>query len=374
MTRIGSELVVDSAKVMLVGYGTVKLTGGGAIVGNGAPRQSRHASERRQYDRRRRNDRRRRQRRAGVGERRRRHHPNRRHAHLRHRSHHPQRGAAASARGDELDVQDSRIDNTGTTLGILVAETGSELLVDTATLKLVGEGTVTLASGGAIVGNGAPGTPDTLENVDNTILGAGTIGDAGNGELALINDVNGTIAAYGVLTFATGNVIDNAGVLTALQGGELDVQDSQINNTGTGLDGIVVTGAGSALLVDTATLKLVGDGTVTLASGGAILGNGTPGAPDTLKNVDDTITGTGTIGDAGNGELALVNDVSGTIAACRRHADARHRQSDRQCRPVAGDRKRHIGCNRQRQGYREYRDRQRCDGRARGHLNQLGHL
>ncbi len=315
VTQTGSELVVDSATVMLVGYGTVKLTGGGAIVGNGAPDtpdtlvnvDNTIVGGGTIGD-------------AGNGE-------------LAlvngvegtiltegilifdtgHTI--DNAGLLLALGGGELDVQDSRIDNTSTTLGILVAETGSELLVDTTTLKLVGEGTVTLASGGAIVGNGGPGTPDTLENVDNTILGAGTIGDAGNGELALINDVNGTIAAYGVLTFATGNVINNAGVLTALQGGELDIQDCQINNTGTGLDGIVVTGAGSELLVDTATLKLVGDGTVTLASGGAIFGNGSPGAPDTLENVDNTITGAGTIGDAGNGELALVNDVSGTIAA-----------------------------------------------------------
>ena len=315
VTGTGSELLVDAATLMLVGYGTVTLTGGGAIVGNGESNtpdtlvnvdntidgggtigdagngelalvngvdgtiltegilifDTGHTIEN-----------------AGL--------------------------LIALGRG-EFDIQDSRIDNTNTTLGILVAETGSELLVDTTTLKLVGEGTVTLASGGAIVGNGSPGMPDTLENVDNTILGAGTIGDAGNGELALINDVNGTIAAYGVLTFATGNTINNAGVLTALQGGELDVQDCQINNTGTNLDGIVVTGARSELLVDTATLKLVGDGTVTLASGGAILGNGTPWAADTLVNVDNTITGTGTIGDAGNGELAMLNDVRGTIAA-----------------------------------------------------------
>ena len=170
----------------------------------------------------------------------------------------------------------------------MVTGTGSELLVDTATLQLIGGGTVTLENGGAIVGNGSPGTPDTLENVDNTIAGAGTIGDAGNGELALVNDVNGTIAASGVLTFATGNTIDNAGVLLALGGGELDVQDSQINNTGTAT-GIVVAETGSELLVDTATLKLVGDGTVTLESGGAIVGNGSPGTPDTLENVDNTI-------------------------------------------------------------------------------------
>ena len=112
--------------------------------------------------------------------------------------------------------------------------TASELLVDTATLKLVGDGTVTLASGGAIVGDGSPATPDTLENVNNTIVGGGTIGDAGNGDLALVNDLNGAIVAAGVLTFATGNTVENAGVILALAGDTLDFQDSQINNSATG--------------------------------------------------------------------------------------------------------------------------------------------
>ena len=169
-----------------------------------------------------------------------------------------------------------------------------------------------MALTGAIVGNGSPGTPHTFENVDNSIsCYNGTIGDAGNGELALVNDANGTIVATAVLTLATGNTIDNAGLLEAQGGGELDVQDNKINNTGA--EGIEVTG-NSELLVDIATLKLVGDGMVTLS--GAIVGNGSPGTPDTLENVDNSISGYyGTIGDAGNAELALVNDVNGTIDA-----------------------------------------------------------
>ena len=78
-------------------------------------------------------------------------------------------GVLLASGGGELDVQDSQINNTGTGARHRGAGTGSELLVDTATLKLVGDGTVTLTSGGAIVGNGSPGTPDTLENVNNTI-------------------------------------------------------------------------------------------------------------------------------------------------------------------------------------------------------------
>ena len=160
--------------------------------------------------------------------------------------------------GGELDIQDSQINNTGTGLdGIVVTGTGSELLVDTTTLKLVGDGTVTLASGGAIVGNGSPGTPDTLENVDNTITGAGTIGDAGNGELALVNDVNGTIVANGgTLTLDTGNTIVNAGLLEATGGGTLDVTDN-------------IKGAGNIEIGNGATVELGGTATNTVTFEGS---------------------------------------------------------------------------------------------------------
>ena len=125
---------------------------------------------------------------------------------------------------------------TGKTIdnaGLLVAVgASSEVLVDTTTLTLFGDGTVALASGGAIVGNGNTGNPDTLENFDNTIIGAGTIGDLGNGELALVNDINGTIDANGgMLTLVTGNTIANAGLLEATEGGTLNVADN-VNGTG----------------------------------------------------------------------------------------------------------------------------------------------
>ena len=162
----------------------------------------------------------------------------------------------------------------------------------------------------------------SLVNGDSTIeyatLQDGTLAVAPGQTLtleAVTVEGDATIIATGILTLAAGNPIDNAGLLEAIGGGEFDIQDSLINNTGTGLDGIVVTGTGSELLVDTATLQLVGDGTITLASGGAIVGNGSSGTPDTLENSNNTIVGPGTIGHAGDGALALVNDVNGTIDA-----------------------------------------------------------
>ena len=70
-------------------------------------------------------------------------------------------------------------------------------LADTVTLQ--GGGTVMLQDTGdssATIAGPAPdsGSPAELDNVDNTISGAGTIG-AGNGQLTLINEAGGTIDA-----------------------------------------------------------------------------------------------------------------------------------------------------------------------------------
>ena len=134
-------------------------------------------------------------------------------------------------------------------------------------MQLTGNGSVTLDAGSKIVGNGMLASPDTLENVGNTITGAGTIGD-GTGDLALKNDAGGTIDATGTIVLDTDQTVTNAGLLEATGGGKLDVKDGEINWTGTtatlGNNGVVI-GAGSELLVDVGTLKLGGGGDVELS-------------------------------------------------------------------------------------------------------------
>ena len=109
--------------------------------------------------------------------------------------------------------------------------------MDVTNLQLTGGGAVLLESGSLIYGNGSSGSPDTLENVDNTISGAGTIGHNGDGDLALTNDSHGIIDATGILVLDTGHSIVNAGLLEASSGGELDVKDSEIDNTGNNATG-----------------------------------------------------------------------------------------------------------------------------------------
>ena len=147
-------------------------------------------------------------------------------------------GLLEAVAGGEFDVKDSTINWIGATAiagtnGILIGGSSSELLVDVANLQLTGGGAVMLESGSLIYGNGSSGSPDTLENVDNTIIGAGTIGHNGDGDLALTNDAHGTIDATGILVLDTGHSIVNAGLLEATSGGELDVKDSEIENPAT---------------------------------------------------------------------------------------------------------------------------------------------
>jgi hypothetical protein len=232
------------------------------------------------------------------------------------------------------------------------------------------ENTVTLQGGGTVLLSDAAGTGNliyggTLDNVDNTILGVGTISTA----LALVN--GGTIdAEYGTaLTFNATNAVTNSGLIEDTGTGGVIIDDV-IDNTGgrigaygngafvdlsggTITGGTLVTGTGgtfetggSATIEDLSTtgqffvgnhdtLDLVGtitnsgtielqagnydaglgiSGTVTLQGGGTVLLSNATGTGNliyggTLDNVDNTIIGAGLISTA----LALVN--GGTIDA-----------------------------------------------------------
>src|SRR5207244_12467693 len=94
-----------------------------------------------------------------------------------------------------LDVKDSTITNSGTATKGIVLDGTSTLLVHTHILTLTGSGKVALASGSKIKG---ANSSDTLDNVNNTIVGAGTIS-----QLILQNDASGVIDATGILVLTT---------------------------------------------------------------------------------------------------------------------------------------------------------------------------
>ena len=146
-------------------------------------------------------------------------------------------GTVLATAGGELDVQAATItDNSGGTEQI---DTGSELLVDNAHLMLNGDGTGKVVLSGTALITGKVSTNE-LENVNKTISGAGTISN-----LTLVNDAAGTIDATGLLVLNTGNTINNAGLLEATAGGNLDVKDA-LSNT----KNVEASGSGSQVTLE----------------------------------------------------------------------------------------------------------------------------
>jgi hypothetical protein len=150
------------------------------------------------------------------------------------------------------------VDNTGT---ITLASTGDATNLLITDLTLQGGGQVVLSdnSHNVITGTSAD---VTLTNIDNTISGAGHLG---NGQLTLINA--GTIIADGNngLVIDTGaNVIANSGTLQSTGSGGLMI-DGDVSNSGLlWADGGNLTvhgnvsGAGSAIIDGSAVLEFTG--------------------------------------------------------------------------------------------------------------------
>ena len=178
-------------------------------------------------------------------------------------------------------------------------------------------GSFTNATDGTIIADQLDiesGVGHAFENDGQVTLGGGGSGtNIYTSTIAVALTNTGTIDVQAVTLSLSGGTVTNGGLLEATSGGTLDVQDSEINNSGTGDKGVLVDGS-SFLEVDVApgtggTLQLIGGGTLALQSGSQILGNGADA--ETLENVDNTIIGAGTIGN-GDGRLTLHNDAGGT--------------------------------------------------------------
>ena len=233
-------------------------------------------------------------------------------------------GEILAATGGTLNVQASTISWTGSaptagTNGIVLAGSGDTLEIDASggTLTLngtgTGQGAVSLA-GGTIEGNSV--TAETLENFNNAITGFGIIG-AGTDKLTLQNDAGGTIDANvsgQSLTINTGaNIITNAGLIEATNGGKLVLWGATIDNTGnvdlTGSDLII---QGNSLTLQGGNGTSTGPGQVVLSGSSASTAIVSNLSAETLTNVDNTISGSGTLGDQ---YLTLQNDQYGVIDA-----------------------------------------------------------
>src|SRR5258707_11556574 len=206
------------------------------------------------------------------------------------------------------------IHNTGT---IALTSTGHE-----TDLQLIEHG-VTLQGGGSIVlsdsdANFISGTSSavTLDNEDNTIPGAGQLG---NGELTLTNA--GTIDATGIhaLTIDTGsNWVFNSGVLEASGSGGLTVASSIANSGVLWANGSTlkvqgqVSGNGTAAIDGTATLDLEASATINV-----LFGSGA----GTLK-LGDSFHFNGTITGFGNSDIIDLANIASANVSIGYHENA----------------------------------------------------
>ena len=223
------------------------------------------------------------------------------------------------------------IENTGTiALNSSGDGTSLEILFQGVTLEGGGQVTLSDKADNVIFGGSANAV---LTNVDNTITGAGELGD---GQLTLVNA--GTIIANGTnaLVVDTGtNIVTNSGTLEATGSGGL-ILESTIANSGTiwanGGNVLVngdVTGAGAGLISGTATLEFVGasstdttfaesgSGTLKLDHAGGFTGTISGFAADDAIDLGDLGFGTGTTlsytgNAAGTGGTLTVSDGTST--------------------------------------------------------------
>ena len=118
------------------------------------------------------------------------------------------------------------IDNSGSImLGSTGSETNLQILVESATLQGGGQVMLSDDNHNVIFGGAASAT---LINVDNTISGAGHVGD---GQMTLVN--SGTIVADGTnaLVIDTGsNAITNSGTLEATGSGGLFIASDVVQH------------------------------------------------------------------------------------------------------------------------------------------------
>src|SRR5204862_3445925 len=114
--------------------------------------------------------------------------------------------------GGTVEVEDSEISTSGPAANStrIVDGAGAQLCVLAINLKLSGTGDMKLVAGSRVIGD-ALDVANTLENYDNTIFGAGTIGKIGRAACRARDDKAGIAAATEYskpLVMNSGNVID----------------------------------------------------------------------------------------------------------------------------------------------------------------------
>jgi hypothetical protein len=183
----------------------------------------------------------------------------------------------------QLALQDTII-NRGTIEVQSLGANETDLLVNPDT-ALTGGGQIVLDDSGANGIQTNNGAVATLTNVNNTISGAGSIGD-GDQSLHLVNEKGGTILASGThdLVINTGNTVANDGVIEATAGSTLVVDDQVTNSSGLAKN---VWAHGGMIDFNSLLPNTVGG--VTLDAGGSVEFKHAASADVTIHGSHDTL-------------------------------------------------------------------------------------
>src|SRR5712692_4260581 len=191
------------------------------------------------------------------------------------------------------------INSTGTLTALDIQSAGG-------LVTLTGGGTLNMSNNpNNVIGYG--GGP--LINVNNTIQGAGQIG---NTQMGLNNQgtINANIAGTNRLILDPAGTTTNTGTVEATNGGTLEVQGSIYANTGGTIQAV---GAGSTVQLD--AFVVINGGTVTTSGGGTISSNWVGFSGPALDGRTNIVTNAGTfqIPDGNAAELLGTVNNTGTI-------------------------------------------------------------
>ncbi len=217
--------------------------------------------------------------------------------------------------GNSLSIGGTQLLNSGSfMINGGAGQNGSLQLNNTVTLSGGGGVVLTTQAGGGTAQIIQNASGANLTNVDNTLQGAGVIGNSG---LGLTNQTKGIVNANangGTLTLNGSNGVTNNGLLEATGGGILQIANA-VNNAGT-TAGTISGDNGTVSLVNGAfiqagTLSTAGSGVVQSASSNSVTLDGR----SVVNGGQGTLSNTGSYVVQSNSNTALLGTIanSGTI-------------------------------------------------------------
>ncbi|EAA7083370.1 fibronectin-binding autotransporter adhesin ShdA [Salmonella enterica subsp. enterica] len=232
-------------------------------------------------------------------------------------------GDVAIAENAKLELSQGTLDNNVTGEGQIV-KSGSDELIVTGDNNYSGGTTISdgtlIADHADSLGTGAVANSGVLQvgegELENTLSGSGSLVKTGTGELTLSGNDNysgGTTIDDGVLIAANVNALGSGAVANS---GVLQVGEGELENTLSGSGSLVKTGSGELTLSgdnDYSGGTIISDGTL-IADNADSLGTGAVANSGVLQvgegELENTLSGTGSLVKTGTGELTLSGDNS----------------------------------------------------------------